>query len=715
MATSELDLQFEYRDGQFVAFNTTHTLPITEAHFDFQDYHAATGTRVFPPLFQKLVQNALANEYNMRKKHVPFIQLKYYTGIYETNALQIIFDYTDLSPFNFPGFNGVLMPHQLEALDFALSHDNAGICLGLGLGKTATTLALLMAKNVKSALIICPASLKFNWMAESERFLDASVIIREIVNTKQAEEILKDAKCRIFVISYELLSFVSEHLMKYQWDVLVADESHSLKNSSSVRAKIAFTLRKKVKHVYLLTGTPSACTTHLWNLLRFLDPVIFADFFHYRPPLVHTKPSSDKFYFAERYVWPEVVYSTGARPRWVFKRSIRTEELHALTKQYIIRQRTEDILDLPPLITEFIVIGNASTAHRREYERQMQIATDVAKTKGDVYAQAIIGEQIRETARQKIPYVLKYLTTYLENENHEKFIVWGHSKEVIQAIHEHLDKLNVKHILINGDTNKKARPILLKQLENDPGTRVAVLSLRACGTGINLAFIHVAMYAELTCFYIDEIQSRGRIYRIGSCGDKVVLHYLVLKNTTDEALWKSMLRKTNVESIVLDNKPSDFLFDHITNMQNPDMFQANIDEVFTPADTGMEPSLFDVLPSPPYEAETKKRKLKPEVKKPPRTTTNSPPTYEDAIAPFLNSSFVLQPTTTPKTAQRKADIAVFKLPTTLKPKKPKTDKESTTTTKPAKKPRKPPTKKQKPQSDFIWHETSEHPAAFYEE
>ncbi len=563
------DLQFAYRDEQLVAYDETHTLPLTEAPFDFHDYHAATGTRVLPLKFQQLVQKAIVDALSDRKKGAPLVELESYLGIYEKGVISIILQYANMYPYSIDGFLRSLMPHQITALDFALSRDHSLFAIALGLGKTPTSYAYLLARQVTRGLIVCPASLKANWLAEAIKFLDHTIIVREITTAKKAKDILAKEGGRLYVVSYELLDKVLAYLTEYDWDAIVYDEAHALKNSKSLRSKAAFALRKKAKHILLLTGTPAASAAHFWNILRYLDPVIFADFFHYKPATMNRiPPSSDKFFFAERYLWPEVVYAAGGRPKWAFRRSIRMEELHALTRQYVIRQRKEDFLDLPPLTQDYIIIGTASQAHKRELGQKLEQATEIAQTKGDVYAQAILGEQVRKTAIQKLPFVLKYLSTYFENPDHEKCIVWAHSKEVIKSIHEHLDALKIKHILINGDTPRTKRSAMFSAFEHDLDVRVAVLSLQCCSTGLNLAFVNVAIYAELTFFYIEQTQSMGRMHRIGQKADKVVLLYLILKDSTDEMLWKSLLRKTNNESLVLDNKTSDFLFEKIMSYQN---------------------------------------------------------------------------------------------------------------------------------------------------
>ncbi len=566
----EEDLQFAYRDGEFIAFTQTHTLVLKEPHFDFDDYHRATQTRVLSPPFQQLVQNALKDHFKTRLKKIPQEELARYLNIHDVDILAIITNFADFEMYSVDGFQLSLMPHQLVALDFALSRDESLLALDLGLGKTPTSFAYLRALKITRALIVCPASLKANWLEEVPKFLKHGINMLEITNGKKAEALLTTSNVDMFLVSYELFPKIIAHLAKYTWGALICDEAHALKNSKSVRAKSVFALRKKIKRLVFLTGTPSPTNVNMWNLLRFMNSEIFANFFHYKNAMHKTPVSSQVFHFAERYSPGSVVYAAGARPKWAFKHSIRCEELHALSRQYVLRQKKQDVLDLPPLLRERVVIGSATKAQKKDLETTLLKASLIAKEKGDVFAQALLGEQVRETAKMKLPFVLKYLSTMLDIENQEKFIVWAHSKCVITTIQEHLTALKVKHIVINGDTNTLLRPGLQKQFEHDNDTRVAILSLTACGTGGNWAFVSLALYAELTFLYVPQSQSEGRCHRIGQKGKSVVLQYLILKDSTDDMLWKSFLRKVNNESLVLDNKKSDFLFEMLSDLQEPD-------------------------------------------------------------------------------------------------------------------------------------------------
>jgi len=74
------------------------------------------------------------------------------------------------------------------------------------------------------------------------------------------------------------------------------------------------------------------------------------------------------------------------------------------------------------------------------------------------------------------------------------------------------------------------------------------------------------VYAELTFFYKPQIQSEGRHYRIGQ-KSQTVAQYLIMENTTDDLLWKSLQRKRDTESIILENQKSDVQIETVPAFQ----------------------------------------------------------------------------------------------------------------------------------------------------
>lgn len=165
----------------------------------------------------------------------------------------------------------------------------------MGLGKTLqsiTILAHLFETNKLRGphLVLVPKSTLSNWGLEFKRWCPIMKILKFHGNREEREEIannsliLKDKKMYyssgnpfdwdVLITTYEILNLEKNLLSKINWNYLIIDEAHRLKNEESNFSKIVRQLN--TKHRLLLTGTPLQNNLHeLWALLNFLIPEIF--------------------------------------------------------------------------------------------------------------------------------------------------------------------------------------------------------------------------------------------------------------------------------------------------------------------------------------------------------------------------------------------------------------------------------------------------------
>ena len=135
----------------------------------------------------------------------------------------------------------------------------------MGLGKTYQSIVAALEIEAERVLIVCPSSLKINWMREIENFCEDVSIIK-------GKHWDPD---RFTIINYDILKnfhTIEEKGKKYEdWelrreivefnpDLIILDEAHFVKNHKSIRGKILKDISKRFKteRVWLLTGTPIA-------------------------------------------------------------------------------------------------------------------------------------------------------------------------------------------------------------------------------------------------------------------------------------------------------------------------------------------------------------------------------------------------------------------------------------------------------------------------
>jgi SWI/SNF-related matrix-associated actin-dependent regulator 1 of chromatin subfamily A len=124
------------------------------------------------------------------------------------------------------------MPFQKAGIAYGLDHENVLFGDEMGLGKTIQALGMINADDsINKVLIICPASLKLNWRNEAKKWLIKDYGISVIVS----KDGWKDA--HIVIINYDILKKFSKQIHAFEWDMLIVDESHYLKNNKSIRTK----------------------------------------------------------------------------------------------------------------------------------------------------------------------------------------------------------------------------------------------------------------------------------------------------------------------------------------------------------------------------------------------------------------------------------------------------------------------------------------------
>ncbi|RPI00911.1 MAG: DEAD/DEAH box helicase [Calditrichaeota bacterium] len=196
-----------------------------------------------------------------------------------------------------------LNPHQIEAALFAiqspLSH---GVLLAdeVGLGKTIEAGLLLCqywAERKRKLLVICPASLRRQWSQEmSEKFhlpntvLD-SRLFSSSISTGKGNPFDRD---EVFIVSIHFAGAYSARLRTIDWDLVVIDEAHKLRNVYRKNNKLAQAIkwaledRKKI----LLTATPlQNSLMELYGLASIIDDYFFGDPDSFRKQYVHPAES----------------------------------------------------------------------------------------------------------------------------------------------------------------------------------------------------------------------------------------------------------------------------------------------------------------------------------------------------------------------------------------------------------------------------------------
>ncbi|XP_059478534.1 lymphocyte-specific helicase-like [Neocloeon triangulifer] len=274
---------------------------------------------------------------------------------------------------------GCMRDYQIKGFEWmkVLADNGVGGILAdeMGLGKTIQTIALICSMIEKKAkgpfLVIAPLSTLANWISEFSNFAPRVPVVMFHGNLKERTDMVKEltkihtVKCDSFVTktlpvvvtSYEI-AWMDKSLQKIKnWDIVVLDEGHRIKNMECRTGREVRNIRSKCR--LLLTGTPLQNNLkELWSLLNYLVPDVFADL------------SAFEDWFKVRDLCEEYGDKTEANNRIVEmeKNNQVIAKLHKILKPFMLRRTKADVeLGLPPK-REILVFTPMTAMQKELYE-----------------------------------------------------------------------------------------------------------------------------------------------------------------------------------------------------------------------------------------------------------------------------------------------------------------------------------------------------------
>lgn len=180
-----------------------------------------------------------------------------------------------------------LNPHQVDAALFAVrSPLSKGVILAdeVGLGKTieaGIVISQKWAERKRKLLVIAPATLRKQWQQE---LLDKFSIPSTILENASYKQLKKNGTFangnNLFICSYNFAASKADELQGVEWDLVVVDEAHRLRNVYKTNSKMAAAIAAVIIDVpkLLLTATPlQNSLLELYGLVSIIDPHVFGD------------------------------------------------------------------------------------------------------------------------------------------------------------------------------------------------------------------------------------------------------------------------------------------------------------------------------------------------------------------------------------------------------------------------------------------------------
>jgi len=431
-----------------------------------------------------------------------------------------------------PGLLREPFKFQKQGVSFLnLKNGRALIADDMGLGKSIQSISYLhLHPEIRPALIICPASVKYNWEKEFKITTGDKSI--HIINGKKTYDLPKKD---IYIINYDILNAWLKELKKVKLKAVVADEVHMIKNSKAIRTKAVKNVCKKIDHVIGLSGTPiENRPIEIFNMLQILDPETFKSKTQYGKKFCDLK--FDGF-------------------SWNYNGSSNHEELHdLLTNTIMLRRKKEEVLtDLPDKIKTLLPL---ELNNMKEYSRaETDFIEWVRETKGSKAASKAQNAQTLsriEALKQvavngKLKQCIQWIDDFLEGSD-EKLVVFATHKHVINEL---MKRYGHKAVKIDGSVQANKRQQIVDTFQNDSNIKIFVGNIKAAGVGITLTAASNVVFLELGWTPSLHSQAADRCHRIGQ-KNAVNVWYLIAKNTIEEDIMHLLQEKEKVINKILD-------------------------------------------------------------------------------------------------------------------------------------------------------------------
>ena len=404
----------------------------------------------------------------------------------------------------------------------------------MGLGKTIETIAWLsMHKEIRPAMIICPASVKQNWYREIKKWIpDADVQL--IRNGKDEFELDKD----FYVINYDLI-WRMEDIDKINIESIVFDEVTAIKESKAKRSKTAKVLGRKAKYIIGLSGTP------IMN-----RPIEFYNFLN----MISPKRFNNWVYFGTRYCGGRQI-RVGKRQIWQFSGATNLDELGKRLKSLMLRRKKSQVLtELPEKRRQNIYLELPSK-YRKEYiktEKDLVWSLEQVKSNRNLQIPDVLAKLglLRHTiGMAKVDLAGNYIKQVVEGDN--KLVVFAHHRDVLDKLEETVRQAKIKYVRADGSTANENRQKYIDIFQEDENCMVFLAS-SAMGMGVTLTAASNALFVERQWSPALEEQMEDRVHRIGQ-NNGVLIQYMQVEKTFDEKMAKVIDSKREIMQQVLDS------------------------------------------------------------------------------------------------------------------------------------------------------------------
>jgi len=435
------------------------------------------------------------------------------------------------------------LPYQLQAAERIVDEMGGHGILAdeVGLGKTIEAglviRELMKRGRCERVLVLCPSGLIYQWQRELLDKFD--------LRFAPSPHPLAMARLPLIVCSLDQAKRdpARSNLMAQEWDLVVVDEAHKLKNRATQNHKLVAALRRR--HLLLLSATPMQNDlTELYGLVSLVDPQLFGSFHTFwrqflldrRTPkdpaalravlasvMIRHRRQDLKMAFPQRQV-ALLPVSLGGQERELYA------AVTAAVQDEYHRRRVGEATLLPLITMQREVCSSAAALS--------QTLVNV----GESWLGQELGS-LRALCDAVVDQSKAVMLEGLLEQIHDHVLVYTEFRATQDYLRRRLLRLGVPVVLYTGDQSAFDRDRACRRFAQTPGA--VMISTEAGGQGLNFQFCHHLVNYDLPWNPMRVEQRIGRIHRLGQQND-VFIYNLYAQGTIEEHILRLLDEKIHL-------------------------------------------------------------------------------------------------------------------------------------------------------------------------
>jgi superfamily II DNA or RNA helicase len=436
--------------------------------------------------------------------------------------------------------------HGVYWLHFLAQNGFGGILADeMGLGKTLQALAFIRTLAGQGpSLVVCPASLIFNWRAEAAKWTPELRVLA-LDGPDRAGDFHKIEKSDLVITSYPLLRRDVDAYRGHEFGAVILDEAQHIKNPDSQNAQSASALA--AKHRFVLTGTPVENSVRdIWSLMNFLMPGYLGarvDFRERYENAIQGRPDQPEQQRLTRRIRPFLLRRT--------KQDV-AKEIPDKLEQIAYCELTDVQMQIYTQLASATKQQFSESAGQKDKNKaRMVMLTALLRLRQAACDARLLGLECppsESAASAKLDLLEELLSEALDGGH--QVLVFSQFVTMLGFIRSRLDALGIGYCYLDGQTRDRAAQVGRFQSGAAP---VFLISLKAGGTGLNLTAADTVVHFDPWWNPAVEAQATDRAHRIGQ-RRAVTSYKLIARDTVEEKILNLQAKKRTLIAATLESE-----------------------------------------------------------------------------------------------------------------------------------------------------------------